>query len=296
MKWDAAWKPWAIEVADQDTLEDVGHPGRRHAWNEAGRQALASLPDSNAGDALRAAIQHRPSGWDAGTLRIAHALVRHAQQDKATLPRVFSSTLGDSKLLHRHRGRIEAVLGDLEDLGVRQADDLLLVAGDGTLQWDDAAIEISASHGVLGLERRRLRVLIAIQAPNVLFIENKTAFMGAAIGATPRPNGLVAYMGGNFGDTVEQMLRVVKGQPWIWADLDPFGVGFVRHGCAIREDVRPFRMTVNDLLGEGAIPLPAKYHGELQRQLGLNGPLEDLLHAMREHGLVREQESQISED
>lgn len=293
VKWDTGWKPWAIESVEQDALEDVAHPGRRQSWQEACKQALHSLPDSPVGARLRDALRQRPMGWDAETLRIATALVHHAHQAKTTLPRVFSATLGDSKLLHRHRGRLEAVLGDLEDLGVRQADDLLLVAGTGVLKWDDGTIHLVPGSGVIGLERRRLRQLTAIRASNVLFIENKTPFMAAAIGSTASPDGLVVYMGGNFGITVEHMLRVVTGTPWIWADLDPFGAGFVRRGHALRSDVRAFRMEVDELLGEGAIPLPAKYREELQRQLARGGPLADLLQAMATHGRVREQESQV---
>lgn len=291
-KWNAGWTPWNIAYVERDLLQEIAYPGRFNNIRDAMAAYIEPLPGCEAKTALLEAVSPPLASWDADTIRVAAAIIQHQQDGKESLMRAFSASLGDSKLVSQHIKRVERVLGSIADFGIRRPADMLLIAGHGTLEWPDADINLQPHHGALGFERERLRNLHGVHAENVLFVENKEAFVAVAEGLVETPPGLAVYMAGNFGSTVEHMLRVSRAKSWMWADLDPYGVSFVRRARRIRQDLEPYLMEPHHLNGANCKKLPTAYQDKLSQELTAGGVLQDLLIKIQKTGLVLEHEGQ----
>ncbi len=291
-KWDATWQDHRLHYV-ADRLQEVAFPGRRASIRAATNEALQDLPDTEGARLLEAWFENGGPELHPDMITWARRVVDHGAAGETSLLRTFSARYSHSKEFELYQSTIEKNLGGLAEYGIQRPGDQLLLYGEGKLGAPHFQLQLSPNMGVLGLDRLTLQDVTRIDCQAACFVENKQAFYAITTGAVPAPEGLVIYMAGNPGKTVKNLVTAADAPVWVWADLDPYGVGFARRLMAQDAKVRAWNMETHWLESEHCQPLPQSHAAELERQLAAGGPLQPQLEAMQTRGVVMEQERQI---
>jgi hypothetical protein len=282
----------AIIVRDADTIDELAHPGVRSARAAAIAEALRALEDVVHPIAEEARRTLREEGPDLSPelARAVAAVALHAAAGDVLAERVFSARhLGSSKALGRLRPRVEALLGPLQALGIREGGRVVLVGGAGAAVLPDATLDLGALPPYVGLSRESALALERLDcAPaGLVAVENLAAFEACCRGEVRELVGAAfVWTGGYPGRAVRGVVDAAiraGANLRAWCDLDLDGVRIARMIAAWSPRCEFFRMAPTDVaLAPLRQPLTDRARAAIERDLrdAADRELADTLRAM----------------
>ena len=197
-------------------------------------------------------------GLSPDLIRALVAVATHAEGGEVLPLRIVSARLlGDSKMLGRLRRRLEAFLGPLDALGIRDGAALVLTGGTGSLRFGDTALDLARFLPFVGLTQETLDALVSTDFPEsgLFVVENLTPFEACCRGEISDARGaLVLWSAGYPGRGAHAVVECAAraGVPIrIWADLDLSGIRIARliqSWVGARAPVDAYRMAPADVV------------------------------------------------
>jgi hypothetical protein len=191
-------------------------------------------------------------------IRALAAIATHVEVGEVLPLRLVSARLlGDSKTLGRLRRRLEALLGPLDALGIRDGAALVLAGGAGRLHFANTALDLARFVPFIGLTQETLDALDSIDFPEagLFVVENLTPFEACCRGEIGEARGtLVLWSAGYPGrgaHAVVECAAKIAASVRIWADLDLSGVQIarlIRSWVDGRAPVEAYRMAPADVV------------------------------------------------
>ncbi len=300
----------AVVVRDANTLEELAHPGARSARATAVADALRSLEsvDHPIAEEARRALGEKEPDLSPELARALAAVALHAAAGDVLAERVFSARyLGSSKALARLRSQLEARLGPLGSLGIREGGSVVLVGGAGRAILPGAVLDLTALGPYVGLSRESALALERLECrqAGLVAVENLTVFEACCRGEVPEVAGAAfvwtaGYPGRGTRGIVEAAVRA-GATIRAWCDLDLDGVRIARMIAGWSPRCEFFRMSSADVaLARRRLPLTDRARVAIERELrdAADRELADTLRAMLDASGWVEQEvflgSQVS--
>jgi hypothetical protein len=240
----------AVTVLDAEALREFAQPGergRRLKALAAARAAVAGLSHPKAREIAGILAEDGAAVHPPPLLAALAAVARHVEAGDVLAERVFAARhLGDSKALAPVRRRLEALVGPLTGLGIREGAALTLVGGSGRLALGaapdaqsvagsaPARLDLSALAPFVGLSREAVAGLAGIDFPagGLLVVENLAPFEACCRGEVAAARGsLVVWSAGYPGRAVRRLVEeAARAEVAIraWADLDLDGIRIAR--------------------------------------------------------------------
>jgi len=252
--------PSSVRVLDASALEEIARPGeraRRERVLDDAKRCVTPLRHPIAQDVARLLASDSARTLSPDLVRTLAAVAVHVESGDVLPLRVVSTRhLGDSKVLGRLRRRVEALIGSLELLGIREGAALVMLGGTGTLRFGETELDLGRFIPFLGLTRETLNSVKEIEFPHggLFVVENLTPFEACCRGEVAEArNTLVLWSAGYPGHGVRTVIEHAarSARPVaVWADLDLHGVRIarlVRKWVGDRSSVVSQRMAPEDL-------------------------------------------------
>jgi hypothetical protein len=248
-------------LLDTSALEEVARPGERERRLRAIEEAqgqMTSLEHPLAREVARLLTSDSARVLSPDLIRALAAIATHVEAGEVLPLRLVSARLlGDSKMLGRLRRRLEALLGPLEALGIRDGAALVLAGGAGRLGFGDTALDLSRFFPFVGLTQETLDALVRTDFPEagLFVVENLTPFEACCRGEISDARGtLVLWSAGYPGRGARAIVECAAraGVPIrIWADLDLSGIRIARliqSWVGARTPIEAYRMAPADVV------------------------------------------------
>lgn len=291
------WQPYRVHIADA-ALAEVARPGyaaRRKQVLEEARKLLQE-PTTQTAAAL-AALDGVARAWPEEAIRVLAIVAARLPAKPIPINQASAQWLGDSKVLRRHVDRIETVLGPLEEQGLLHNEHLVLLGGRGIAYLGSQQLSITTWGPIVALTRSRALQLSRLEAPDIVFTENRAVFDAASLSQLHGLNqSLIVFTGGTPGPAVRHMAGIATDQIRVWCDMDAEGIRFYRliH-AASNGRATPLKMSVADF-DQAQVRKPldkANKRAALARELAAGGPLQDVLERIQATQTWVEQEVQL---
>jgi hypothetical protein len=163
------------------------------------------------------------------------ALAHHVEAGDVLAERVFSARhLGGSKAIFSLRGRLERLIGPLQDIGIREGASLTLLGGEGLLKMAHRHLDLRDVAPFVGFSRETVESLESIGFPRggLFVVENLAVFEACCRGEVGAAHGsLIAWSAGYPNQSFRRLIALADeaAAPLrIWADLDLDGVRIAR--------------------------------------------------------------------
>lgn len=267
----------AIVVRDADALEELAHPGARSARAIAVAEALLALEgvDHPIAEEARRALRDEGPDLPPDLSGALAAVARHAAAGDVLAERVFSARhLGSSKALARLRSQLEARLGPLGSLGIREGGSVVLVGGAGRAVLPGAILDLAALAPYVGLSRESALALERLECPQraLIAVENLTVFEACCRGEVAEVAGAAfvwtaGYPGRGTHAVIDAAVRA-GATVRAWCDLDLDGVRIARMIAAWSGGCDFFKMSPADVaFAPRHQPLTARARAVIERDL-----------------------------
>lgn len=267
----------AVVVRDTNALEELAYPGARSARAAAVTEALRSLEgvDHPIAEEARRALGEDQPDLSPEVARALAAVALHAAAGEVLAERVFSARhLGSSKAVARLRSQVEARLGPLGSLGIREGGSVVLVGGAGRAVLPGAILDLAALAPYVGLSRESALALERLECPQdgLVAVENLTVFEACCRGEVPELAGAAfvwtgGYPGRGTRGVVEAAVRA-GATVRTWCDLDLDGVRIARMIAAWSPRCEYFKMSSADVaLAPHRLPLTDRTRVAIERDL-----------------------------
>ena len=292
-----------VVIRDANALEELAHPGARSARAAALAEAERSLEgvDHPIAEEARRALREGHAELSPELARALAAVALHAAGGDVHAERVFSVRhLGSSKALARLRPKLEARLGPLDALGIREGGGIVLVGGTGRAVLPVASFDLAVLAPYLGLSRESALALERLECrpAGLVAVENLTAFEACCRGEVPELAGAAfvwtaGYPGRGARAVVEAAVRA-GASVRAWCDLDLDGVRIARMIATWSARRGFFKMSTADVsLAPRRRPITDRARAAIKRELrdGRDRELADTLGAILEANAWVEQEA-----
>lgn len=296
-----------VVLFDPVAVEDLARPGTREARDRALADAAEAM--SSPSHPVTAQIAglletEEASRWGAPLIGALAAVARHVEAGDVLAARVFSARhLGHSKALASVRGRLEALVGPLEALGIRDGGAITLVGGAGIIRAGGGDLDLRRFSPYLGLARETVLFAEPVRIPEagMLVVENLAPFEACCRGEVAGVGeALVVWSAGYPGRAVRSLVESVSSRGAkvrCFADMDLDGVRIARLVASwCKAAFEPWRMGPADFEAVSTrSPLSSRARAAIAADLAANpgAPLADTLRVILDSGTWVEQEAML---